>query len=123
MSEKVLNSTLDFTSVNKGGVRLLTINTQKMTFVDTAGALLEEIQTAHQSAEKGVIVDVSRVKRMNTDGLSVLVGAHNSAKELGIGLVFICVSGVVAQLLAQSHLESVFTIASNFAAANMVFSK
>lgn len=66
------------------------------------------LQSLDGSQTKFILVDLKKVKVMNSSGLGMLVGGLRSLQKQDITLVLVAVSGKVKELLELTHLHKVF---------------
>jgi len=97
---EILKSTLN-------GVVLISLSGNVMGGPE-AVKLNEEINTILDAGNKKVILDLSRVERMNSSGLGILINALTTFKQNGGELKLACLSPRVAGLLSVTKLNSIF---------------
>lgn len=80
--------------------------------IDTLKAprLKSEFVTIFQSGTNNLILDLSKVKYIDSSGLSAILVANRMAKEVNGCLVLVAVNDHVRKLISISKLDSVLTM-------------
>ena len=66
---------------------------------------------------KLVIIDLSKVDKINSSGLGMLVAAHTTVNKVDKNLVLCSVPDKVLNLITMTHLDKVLTIVDNLETA------
>lgn len=78
--------------------------------VSNAPRLIDRFAGIVEARPAQLDVDLSRLARVDSAGLSVFVTAHFQCLDAGIQLRFLCPNPVVGELLATTGLEEILSV-------------
>jgi len=79
----------------------------------TAPQFREQMTEAEAQGPKGVIVDLRKVRYLDSTGLGVMMGGAKRARERGGSLALICTNEHVLRILSISGLADLLAIVSD----------
>ncbi len=79
----------------------------------TAPKFREQMSEAESREPAGLIVDLRKVRYLDSTGLGVMMGAAKRARERGCSLVVICTNEHILRILKISGLTELIIVAAN----------
>jgi anti-sigma B factor antagonist len=76
----------------------------------TAPQFREQLGEAEQRGPRGVVVDLRKVRYLDSTGLGVMIGGAKRARERGARLVLICTNEHVLRILRISGLSELLPV-------------
>lgn len=76
----------------------------------TAPTFREQMSEAEAREPAGLIVDLQKVRYLDSTGLGVMMGAAKRARERGCSLVVICTNEHILRILKISGLTELITV-------------
>ena len=98
---------MDITTEDRDGVTVLTLDGDALGGPDGA-AVHDALHSARGDGPAHVVVDLGRVRHMNSSGLGMLIGALTTARGSGGDLRLAAAGERVATLLDVTQLSGVF---------------
>ena len=98
---------MDITTTDRDGVTVLTLDGDALGGPD-GSAMHDVLHQAKTSGPAQVVVDLSRVRHMNSSGLGMLIGALTTARNSGGDLRLAAPGDRIVTLLDVTQLSGVF---------------
>lgn len=87
----------------------------------TAGQFVDRVQTLVDGGLRKIIVDCARLTYLNSYGLGVLLRIHKRMAQHGGDVKVAGLTGMVADLLRATHLNTLFDLYPDVSAAKLAF--
>ena len=100
---------MEFTMTEQAGIAVFALDGAVLGGPE-ATALKSELQRLLDGGGKKAVIDLSRVKLMNSSGLGLLIGSYTSLRNAGGELFLAAPNDNIRSLLAIAKLNNVFRI-------------